>query len=366
MDIVTLDIIGAVLNSLKYTNIEKYKILKRRVVLVKKLVDLINDESSFTVTIAAMLKDIGDMRNSDINHKSNYASAELIRIMPEIIPLQYEIADIILDSNEKIDGTGFYQKTDISIESQIVAIIDEYISTNKVPEVGYESIVIKGLQQIVEKDYVKIMLDNNDYIDNFFTYTLKKNNVYKIKLDNVEEEQFLSVIASIIDSGHQYTGGHTKRVATYSYVLGKEMGYDKEKLSEIRYAAYLHDIGKLVVDVGILDKPDKLTNYEFEKIKDHALYSYKILQDSPQLKNISYGALHHERLDGKGYPFGLLAKDIPTETRIITFADILDALTSNRPYRKPLTFKKALEIMEKTMVGKSIDPDIFEIAKYLF
>jgi HD-GYP domain-containing protein (c-di-GMP phosphodiesterase class II) len=334
--------------------------------LTKKLVDLIKDESSFTVTTAAMLKDIGDMKSPDIKHVSNYASAELIRVMPEIIPLQYEIADIILDSNEKIDGTGFYKKSDISIESQIVAIIDEFLLTNKIPETGYDNIVIKGLKKIIDIDYIKVMLNKTDYIDNLFDHILKKNNVYKIKLDSVEEEQFLSVIASIIDSGHEYTGGHTKRVATYSYVLGKELGYDKEKLSEIRYAAYLHDIGKLVIDVNILDKPDKLDNYEFEKIKAHALYSYKILQDSPQLKNISYGALHHERLDGKGYPFGLSAKDIPQETRIITFADILDALTSNRPYRKPLTFKKALEIMENTMVGKSIDPEIFEIAKFLF
>ena len=161
------------------------------------------------------------------------------------------------------------------------------------------------------------------------------------------------------------TAGHTKRVAAYSYTIAKELKYSDEELSKVRHAAYLHDIGKLGVDVELLDKVEKLSNEEFDKIKEHARYSYEILADIDGLKKFAFGALHHERVDGKGYPFGLKGDELPEGAKIIAIADVLDALTSNRSYRKPFTFKEAFELMEM-MVGTAFDRNIFESSKRCF
>ena len=208
------------------------------------------------------------------------------------------------------------------------------------------------------------MTDDN-LVEPVFQEELSRYNVYKERIEGVEEEQFLSTVASMIDSKHSYTAGHTKRVAAYSYTIAKGMDYNKDELSEIRYAAYLHDIGKLGIDDSILDKPDKLSNDEFEKIKLHAKYSYEILRESPGLKKFMYGALHHERIDGKGYPFGLKGNELPEGDKIIAVADVLDALTSNRSYRKPFTFKEAFELIDM-MTETALDEKIVKAAKICF
>lgn len=369
MDLAALDIISAVINSVKYSNSKSYEYLQKFVVLVNCLSNYIGDDLTYIVSTAALLKNIGVMGETPEEKKRNiYKSAEIIRVMPEIIPQQYIIADVILEINERLDGSGPYEKTDISDAAQLVGIVDDYLNIQDFEILKNEE---RYCQKIVEKlaETLKIFsnkLNDTTWREAKFYEIIMFNSKNKIEIKGVEEEQFLSSIATIIDTQHEYTGGHTKRVATYSYALAKHLGYKGSQLSEIRYAAYLHDIGKVAIDFELLDKPSSLTVKEFEVVKSHAEYSYKILKDSPTLKDLSFGALHHERIDGKGYPFGLSGENIPEEAKIIAIADVLDALTSNRPYRKPVTFKQALEIMEESMVGTALDSEIFKVAKELF
>lgn len=382
MEVVTLDIINAMINCWRYADNNKLVHIKRTAVLATYMSDILtNEEKSYQVFMAALLKDIGDIgscnycnmnKETDIKFAKykNYRSAEIIRTMPEIMPFQYDIADIILESEEKIDGSGFPAGKDkLLLEAQIIGAADDYSLERDIEKMeeskSYSKNIIELLRKVEDEKKLIEMFENQEKIDNEFKSYIKKYNVYKSMISGVEEEQFLSTVAAMIDAKHSYTAGHTKRVAAYSYAIAKELEYSPSELSEIRHAAYLHDIGKLGVDIGILDKPDKLSDEEFEKIKEHARFSYEILEDSPGLKKFVFGALHHERVDGKGYPFGLKGEELPEGAKIIAIADVLDALTSNRSYRKPFTFKEAFELMEM-MVGTAFDKEVFEAAKMSF
>jgi len=369
MEILTLDILNAVINSIKYSDLEKYNKIKTRVFLSLLIGEKIDENIIFKLFVAALLKDIGQIGSEKNN--TIYKSAEIIRGIPEILPFQYGIADIILESEERIDGSGFPAgKKEISEEAQIIGLVCDYIKSEDKEEVfnnkeKYKEKYMEILKKILEEEKNIEILNDEKELEKILQKNIKKYNVYKEKIEGVEEEQFLMTIASIIDAKDKYTGGHTKRVASYSYLIAKELNYSEEKLSKIRYAAYLHDIGKLAIDGEILNKPGKLTKEEFEIIKSHARYSFYILWDSPSLRQISFGALHHEKLDGTGYPMGFKKGWIPEGAQIIALADILDALTSDRLYRKPSTFKEAFKMMGE-MVEVSFEKKIFEAAKICF
>ena len=165
--------------------------------------------------------------------------------------------------------------------------------------------------------------------------------------------------AMVVDSKSPFTAGHSQRVAVYADLIAEQMGLDAGHRRWLRRAALLHDIGKLAISNTILDKPGKLTDAEFVTIKSHSRLSAEILSGVPafaQLIPVARG--HHERLDGKGYPLGLAGKEICLETRIVSVADVFDALTADRPYRKAMTVAEALAIMAKD-VGTVFDGACF-------
>jgi putative nucleotidyltransferase with HDIG domain len=145
-----------------------------------------------------------------------------------------------------------------------------------------------------------------------------------------------------------YTQGHSMRVGEYAVALGKRMKLPQKKLENLKMAAILHDIGKIGVEESILNKPGRLTEEEFDKIKQHPENGFKILQDIEFLKDVSAIILdHHEKVDGTGYPNGKKQEEISTEAAILSIADVYDAVTSDRPYRKALTVKQAFDIIEE-------------------
>eukprot|EP01037_Dinobryon_pediforme_P002436 gene2436-2474_t len=168
-----------------------------------------------------------------------------------------------------------------------------------------------------------------------------------------------AAFAQVVDSKSPFTSGHSDRVALYTDMIALEMGLGAEHRRFLKRAALLHDIGKLGVSNQILDKASKLDEDEWVLMRRHSLNSEIILSRINAFKNLSIIAgAHHERLDGKGYPYGLKDAQINLETRIITTADIFDALTANRPYRKAMTTNTALEIMAKD-ISTAIDPECF-------
>jgi putative nucleotidyltransferase with HDIG domain len=157
-------------------------------------------------------------------------------------------------------------------------------------------------------------------------------------------ETMVEAIAAMAETRDPYTAGHQVRVTRLACAIAEAMGLSAERIKEIRIAATLHDIGKMHIPAEILSKPGKLTEIEFMMIKSHPQGGYDILKDIEFPSSVAIIVLqHHERLDGSGYPQGLKGDDILLEARILAVADVVEAMSSHRPYRPALGEGTALE-----------------------
>lgn len=179
-------------------------------------------------------------------------------------------------------------------------------------------------------------------------------------------ENTILAMAKIVEMKDPYTAGHQRRVAQLAGAIGRELGLPEEQVSGIHMAAVIHDIGKIYVPAEILSKPGKLTEIEFLMIKTHPKVSYDILKMVEFPWPIAKIVLqHHERNDGSGYPFGLTRDDIMIEAKIISIADVIEAITFHRPYRSAVGIDKALqEVCDKR--GVLYDPEIVDACMRLF
>lgn len=167
----------------------------------------------------------------------------------------------------------------------------------------------------------------------------------------------IQMLAGAVDEKDPYTRGHSDRVTRYSMLIGKEMKLDAGFLETLQISAQLHDVGKIGIEDHILKKPGALTAEEFEVMKTHTTKGANILRPVIQLAEMLPGIeLHHEALDGRGYPYGLAGEQIPLLARVIAVADTFDALTTNRPYQHAHTPEEAFKII-KNLAGKRLDPD---------
>ena len=166
----------------------------------------------------------------------------------------------------------------------------------------------------------------------------------------------IQMLAGAVDEKDPYTRGHSDRVTRYSLLIAKEMNQPESFLEILRVSAQLHDVGKIGIEDHILKKPGALTEEEFEVMKTHTTKGANILRPVTQLAEMLPGIeLHHEALDGRGYPYGLQGDQIPLLARVIAVADTFDALTTNRPYQQAHTPEQALQII-KNLAGKRLDP----------
>jgi putative nucleotidyltransferase with HDIG domain len=199
----------------------------------------------------------------------------------------------------------------------------------------------KKLEKMVERRTIELQ-KALDVLDKTYRYTLK-------------------ALIAALDARDTDTQGHSLRVVKYTLQLAELVGIqDEEELRTLEHASLLHDIGKIGIPDAILQKPGKLTHQEWEIMKTHPKVGYEILQRIEFPEEASLIVLHHhERYDGSGYPDGLKGKNIPLGSRIFSIADSLDAMTSERPYRKALSFEFAInEIMKFS--GTQFDPEIIQ------
>lgn len=182
-----------------------------------------------------------------------------------------------------------------------------------------------------------------------------KNAQYMRMIEQAYSDTLIA-LANAIEIRDHYTVGHTWRVTNFSIEIAEELGWAPEKIKEVQMGGVLHDVGKIGVEDAILRKPGHLTDEEYAKIKIHPEVGARLLQDIAYLHPlIPYCLYHHERVDGKGYPYGLKGDQIPIEGRLVAVADTFDALTSNRPYRKGLPPEVAIAEIEKGR-GTQFDP----------
>ena len=224
----------------------------------------------------------------------------------------------------------------------------------------------KGNTDVLEMEVGVILLS---FVASFFAARIydsitKQNQRYLEKLNEQNEQiqnmtvQTISTVANALDAKDSYSEGHSRRVAAYSAQIAEKLGFSKEDIRNIRIIALLHDIGKIGVPDTVLNKPGRLTDEEFALMKQHAVIGSEILKDIDMITGIAIGAKsHHERYDGRGYPDGLKGEDIPYIARIIAVADSYDAMTSNRVYRKHLSYEQVMSELEKGE-GTQFDPQI--------
>jgi HD-GYP domain-containing protein (c-di-GMP phosphodiesterase class II) len=163
----------------------------------------------------------------------------------------------------------------------------------------------------------------------------------------------IRMLAAAIDEKDPYTRGHSGRVAKYSTIIGDGLGLNADELDRLRISALLHDVGKIGVDDRVLKKPGKLTDEEFDLMKQHTVKGANIMRPVAQLRDVLPGIeLHHERMDGGGYPYGLQGDQIPLMARIIAVADTFDAITTNRPYQSAMDVDYALDRIRSLAVTK--------------
>src|SRR6202050_4189215 len=189
-----------------------------------------------------------------------------------------------------------------------------------------------------------------------------EENVERLKQAAAENRELflgsIRMLAAAIDEKDPYTRGHSGRVAKYSIIIAEYMSLDSEDIDRLRISALLHDVGKIGVDDRVLKKPGKLTDEEFDLMKQHPSKGANIMRPVAQLKDMLPGIeLHHERMDGAGYPFGLAGDQIPMMARIIAVADTFYAITTNRPYQSAMDREFALGRIRSLAISK-FDPNV--------
>ena len=176
---------------------------------------------------------------------------------------------------------------------------------------------------------------------------------------NKVSEQTILALAEIVEAKSEFTGLHVKRVSEYTRILAETMNYSAEKVDKIRIASMLHDVGKINTPPEILEKPGKLTDEEFNIIKQHVIDGGNMLKNAPgEIMQLAYkiALQHHERWDGKGY-LGMKGEEIAQESRIVALADVFDALVSKRPYKRPFSDEEAYDIIVRDS-GAHFDPKV--------
>jgi putative nucleotidyltransferase with HDIG domain len=220
-----------------------------------------------------------------------------------------------------------------------------------------ESIVMRGVE------HGRLRKQNTIYRQNLESIVTSRTGRLRSTMQDLERSYdiTLEAMGDALDLRDEETEGHSRRVTAYTIALAQAMGLEADELRVIARGAFLHDIGKIATPDSILLKPGKLTVEEMATMKEHCERGYEMVRKIPFLREaaeIVYA--HQERFDGTGYPRGLQGEEIPLGARIFAIADTLDAMTSDRPYRKGTTFAAATEEIVRC-AGQQFDPQIVEV-----
>jgi len=275
----------------------------------------------------------------------------------------------IISLADKLDLILPRRKTTYQERADILNRIRACSGTEYYPE------VVQALERVADEEAFWLYLSEYNLLSptlDFMFYSRKEQDCldYDGICDEIRSRSFVDklgvIFAFLIDQKSDFTGKHSRRVAENAYKLAGHLGWSEEDRKDIMLAGLLHDLGKLAVPQKILDKPGVLSSSEIEIIKSHTYYTYNLLSAAGFARHIiEWASYHHERLDGKGYPFRLSANDLSIGSRIMTIADMYSALTEDRPYRDGLPAEKALQIIAEGK-GRLVDSELFEVARKAF
>lgn len=288
----------------------------------------------------------------------------------------------ILYHHENADGTGPLKKEwkDIPIYARLIHLADQLDSNfdlSAVTEKKYNEIkdfLFQNTDTVFDKECTHAFFDcfnfeairqmENNKIDG----TLRVN-IPKIEYEYTNEEviHFAQLFATIVDYKSEFTHNHSIGIAKKAYEMGRFYGYDEETKTKLYLAGALHDIGKLVVDNDLLEKNGKLTKEEYEDVQAHAYETYSILKSVEGFDEVtSWASLHHEKLNGTGYPFGKTAEQLGKNERLMACLDIYQALVEKRPYKNGMEHQQAIGILRNMAAENQLDGEIIEDINCVF
>lgn len=378
LDFVEMDILGVVTNH-----------SKRVAYISMKLAEQLGmtREQVFDVVSLAILHDNGASQRKlherlISNKNKNIKSLEVISehgIIGEDnikdYPFLSDVHNVIKYHHENFDGTGVFglKGDEIPIMSQIIKLADTIELNSNLKEMFIEDkrritsfvrenentifapVLVKAFCEVGEKPYFWLNLK-----DEFISSALQKNvPSFSKNISYMGIHKIASVFSKIIDSKSKFTQTHSKELSEKAATMGEYYKKSEDEIYKLRIAADLHDIGKLAVNNSILDKPGQLDEKEFDIIKRHSYFTRVSLQEIKDFQDITeWASNHHEKLNGRGYPFGKSGNELDFNSRLLAALDIYQALMEERPYRMPMTQIEASEILNKLVMDGSLDANI--------
>lgn len=351
----------------------------------------LNEMNDKFVSMINLVSDLDQQNNLDQDQYLSHLLKKAVKIVPEA---DYGKVYLIEEGVCRfVDAVGHDIETlkRLKIDQKSLFHYDEYgiftsehysIDLNKIPRKHQEEFR-KGLKEIKDSIFINITVEENivgrisldiaaDSSAEFKDTTKKLLRSFATlassffafkrfdKLQGRFTKELISSIIQILEIYDSYTKGHSENVANLAAAVAEEMGLSRKMIVDTYWAGMVHDIGKLLVPVNVLNKKGKLSEEEYQLIKKHPIWGSQALSDSNVLKHISnYILHHHERWDGNGYPDGIKGEKIPLISQIIAVADSWDAMRSKRSYRKPLTKEEALAEI-KNNKGSQFSPEIAE------
>lgn len=283
-----------------------------------------------------------------------FASTLVAFVVPILVSILYE--DISLTFTAMV----------LSLFGQTVAVVARALDPGYNKDIGPEALIVYSFTiavYCISKIILKTLIARREELAKAFVDVERANASVEMAKYSFK---MLETLARAIDAKDKYTNGHSQRVAAYSTKLAEALGWSEDEIEKLKYEALLHDIGKIWVPDSVLNKPNRLTDDEFNVIKSHTLVGADILKDMIAVPNAySVAKHHHERYDGKGYPRSIKGEDIPVNARIVCIADSYDAMNSDRIYRKALP----ADVIRQELIngrGTQFDPEYLDVFLKLF
>jgi putative two-component system response regulator len=282
---------------------------------------------------------VGDGHLVDVANDGQEALERITHNCPDLILLDLDMP--------RIDGYEVCRRVKSNPATRFVPIVivtaqNAFDAKLRAWELGADDFITKPFQCLEVVARARSLLRIKDLID---------------ERDSAEAVVF--AFARVVEAKSPYTHGHSERVAAYALTLAAEVSLPEDEWETLRKGALLHDIGKVSVPDAILDKPASLTPAEFDIMKQHTVQGARIAEPLRSVRDaVPLIRWHHERLDGRGYPDGLMGGAIPLLVRILSVADVYDSLSSARPYRGAIPHPQCVEILQRDAAGGGLDPEL--------
>ncbi|WFD10472.1 HD-GYP domain-containing protein [Tepidibacter hydrothermalis] len=378
LDFIEIDILSVETNHLKRVAYVSLKLAQYFDLTIQEQIDTVSFSILHDNGLTQTLLD-NKIRSNDLKEFYLRESFKEHCIIGEknvsLFPFLTKHKNIIKYHHETYDGKGFFKVkgNDIPLIAQFIAFADYIDFVFK-----YKNVDDKKKEKLIS--YIKEQKNkrfNVEIVDAFLEISSKDGFWEQLNDDNIEHSlkseipvyeqnmnidevlKIMSVFSKIIDSKSQFTQEHSDGLAHKIHKMCENYNYDHHEKMKLVIAGKLHDIGKLAIPIQILDKPNKLDDEEISIMKKHSYYTDRCLSNIDGFEDIArWASNHHEKLNGSGYPKGLKADELDFNSRLVACLDIYQALTEERPYKKPFSHKEAIGILETMALNNEIDSDI--------